>query len=96
MGKGIEPERARLLAGLAHGCLGWALSAVADSSLLQQRDEELNRLLGVITADGEGHFAYVARLAAQFNQNRKLVYGVLDLWLDFWRDLMLVKLGWSR
>ena len=90
---GIEPERARLLAGLSHGCLGWALSAAADDSLLQQRDEELNRLLDVITADGEERFAYVARLAAQFNQNRRLVYGVLDLWLDYWRDLMLVKIG---
>jgi len=91
--RGIEPERARLLAGLSHGCLGWALSAVADDSLIQQRNEELNRLLAVITADCEERFAYVAQLAAQFNQNRGLVYGVLDLWLDYWRDLMLVKTG---
>ena len=49
--RGIEPERARLLAGLSHGCLGWALSAVVDDSLLQQRNEELNRLLDVIAAD---------------------------------------------
>ncbi len=91
--RGIEPERARLLAGLSHGCLGWALSAAADDSLLQQRNEELNRLLAVITTDCEERFAYVAQLAAQFNQNRGLVYGVLDLWLDYWRDLMLVKTG---
>jgi DNA polymerase-3 subunit delta' len=89
----VEPERARLLAGLSHGCLGWALSVAADDSLLQQRDEELSRLLDVITADCEKRFAYVAQLAAQFNQNRGSVYGVLDLWLDYWRDLMLVKAG---
>jgi DNA polymerase-3 subunit delta' len=91
--RGVEPERARLLAGLSHGCLGWALSVAADDSLLQQRDEELSRLLDVITADCEKRFAYVAQLAAQFNQNRGSVYGVLDLWLDYWRDLMLVKAG---
>jgi DNA polymerase-3 subunit delta' len=94
-GRGIEAERARLLAGLSHGCPGWALSAYADDSLLQQRDEELNRLLDIIKADSESRFAYAARLAAQFGQNRRLVYGVLELWLDYWRDLMLVKLGCS-
>lgn len=89
---GIEPERARLLAGLSHGCPGWALSAVGDDSLLQQREEGLNNLLDIIKADYVERFAYVARLAARFNQNRGAVYDILDLWLDYWRDLMLVKL----
>ncbi len=92
-GRGIEPERARLLAGLSHGCLGWAISAAADDSLLQQRDAELDRLLEVITADGEERFVYASHLAAQFTQNRRLVYGALGAWLDYWRDLMLVKIG---
>ena len=89
----LAPERARLLAGLSHGCLGWAVAASADASPLQRRDEELARLLEVIRSDYEGRFDYVARLAAGFNQNRGAVYGVLDVWLDYWRDLMLVKLG---
>jgi DNA polymerase-3 subunit delta' len=91
--RGMEPERARLLARLSHGCPGWALSAAADDSLLQQRHEELERLLDIITADCEERFAYVSQLAARFSQNRGSVYGVLDLWLDYWRDLMLVKIG---
>jgi DNA polymerase-3 subunit delta' len=90
---GIEPERARLFAGLSHGCPGWALTAVHDDSLLRQRSEEINRLLGIIEAGNEERFAYVARLAARFSQNRGAVYDVLDLWLDFWHDLLLVKLG---
>jgi DNA polymerase-3 subunit delta' len=90
---GIEPERARLLAGLSHGCPGWALLANKDNSLLQQHTEELNRLQGIIKADYEERFAYVAQLATRFTQNRGAVYDVLDLWLDYWRDLMLVKLG---
>jgi DNA polymerase-3 subunit delta' len=92
-GRGIDPQRAKLFARLSHGCLGWALSAVADDSLLQQRDEELNRAIDIITADCEERFTYAAQLAAQFNQSRAAVYRVLDLWLDYWRDLMLVKLG---
>ena len=90
---GIEPQKARLLSRLSHSCLGWALSAVSDAGLLQQREDGMSRFLSLITGNCEERFAYVAQLAAQFNQNRGLVYQVLDLWLDYWRDLMLVKTG---
>jgi len=88
----VEPERARLLAGLSHGCSGWAIAANGDDKLLQQREEGLKRLLDIIKADCVERFAYVAQLAVRFNQNRGAVYDILDLWLDYWRDLMLVKL----
>jgi DNA polymerase-3 subunit delta' len=91
--RGIEPERARLLAGLSHGCPGWAISASGDEHVLQHRNEDLNHIIDVIKADYEGRFDYVAQLAARFSQNRGAIYEVLDLWLDYWRDLLLVKLG---
>jgi DNA polymerase-3 subunit delta' len=89
----IEPARARLFAGLSHGRPGWALTAASDDSLLRQRNEEIDRLLGIIRADNEERFACAARLAARFSQKRGAIYDILDLWLDFWRDLLLVKLG---
>lgn len=88
----IEPQKAKLLARLCHGCLGWALLA-ADGGLLEQRAERINKLLEVVGADCEERFAYADQLATRFSQRRGLVWEVLDLWLDFWRDLMLVKLG---
>ena len=92
---GIEPQRAKLLARLSHGCMGWALSAAFDDSLLRQREERMDRLLGIIAADNEERFAYAAQLAVRFTQNRESVYEVLDRWLDYWRDLLLVKVGCS-
>jgi DNA polymerase-3 subunit delta' len=91
--RNMPPERARLLAGLSHGCPGWAIAAAGDESILEQRHEDLNRVVDIIKADYEERFAYVARLAAGFTQNRGAVYDVLVRWLDYWRDLMLVKLG---
>jgi len=90
---GVEPDKARLLARLCHGCLGWALSAASDGDLLERRAERMDRLLSIIGADGEERFAYATQLAAQFSQNRKLVQDILDLWLDYWRDLLLIKAG---
>ena len=90
---GIEPPKAELLARLCHGCLGWALSAIVDDSLLQRRAERIDRLLDITNGDYEERFDYVAQLVAQFSQSRDLVQKILDLWLDWWRDLLLVKLG---
>ncbi|MFC1934830.1 ATP-binding protein [Chloroflexota bacterium] len=90
---GVDPQRAKLLAGLSHGCPGWALAAGSDDSLLQKREEALSRLVSVISADNVERFAYVAQLASQFSRNRGLVYEELGFWLDYWRDLMLVKIG---
>jgi len=90
---GIEPTKAGLLARLSHGCPGWAFSAAADDGLLQQRAERIDRLLDIINADYEERFTHVTQLVAQFNQSRRVVHEMLDLWLDYWRDLMLIKIG---
>ncbi len=90
----VEQERARLLARLCHGRLGWALLAAPDDSWLKERAERMEQMLGVVdTAGYEGRLEYAAQLAAQFNKNRESVQGVLDLWLDWWHDLLLVKIG---
>ena len=93
---GIEPQKAKLLARLCHGCFGWALSAALDDSLLEQRSERLDRLLDIIIGDYEERFTYAAELADQFSRRRGLVWEILDLWLDFWRDLLLVKVGFGE
>ncbi|MBN1161389.1 MAG: AAA family ATPase [Dehalococcoidales bacterium] len=89
---GIEPEQARLLAGLSHGCPGWAINAASDPRIMEQRGSELDQIIGVIRGNYEERFAYVFRLAAGFTQNRQAVYDTLDRWQDWWRDMLLVKL----
>jgi DNA polymerase-3 subunit delta' len=88
----VNPEQARLVAGLSHGCLGWAIAAAKDAQILTHRRETLDEIIAMIKGDNEGRFAYVARLAAGFTQNRQAVYDTLDMWLDFWRDVLMTKL----
>jgi len=92
---GVEREQAELLARLCHGCLGWALSAIQDSSLLHQRSDRLKKLINAIDADYEERFDYAFQLATQFSQNRGDFQKILGLWLDWWRDLLLAKIDHS-
>jgi len=89
----MEKPRAGLLARLSHGCPGWALQAAGDGSLLRQREEEMDRLAAAVEGGREERFEYAVRLAARYPQHRADVHNVLDLWLDYWRDLLLVKAG---
>ena len=53
-------------------------------------------MLNNTNADYEERFAYSTQLATEFSQNRELVLEVLDLWLEWWRDLLLAKAGLSE
>jgi len=88
---GVELDKAKLLSRLANGGLGWAVSAAQDGQVLQQRAEALGKMLDITEAGYEQRFQYATELAARFNQSRRAVQEVLQLWLDWWRDLLLVK-----
>ncbi|OGO37174.1 MAG: hypothetical protein A2147_00340 [Chloroflexi bacterium RBG_16_57_8] len=88
----VAPGRARLLARLSHGCLGWAVAANDDDSL-GGRAERLDELVNIIDGDNEARFACAAELATEFGKSREAAQDRLNLWLDWWRDLMLVRSG---
>jgi DNA polymerase III subunit delta' len=89
----VAPDKARLLAQLCRGCPGWALSAMADKDILEQRSQRISRLSSLLTADLEQKFAYAQELASQFSQRRRDAAETIRAWLDWWRDLMLTKGG---
>ncbi len=88
---GVEADKAALLSRIAGGCLGWAVSAAHDDALLRQRGEWLDELIELADLGFAERFAYAGRLANRFGQNREAVQERLALWLDWWRDLLLVS-----
>jgi DNA polymerase III subunit delta' len=88
----IEPEKARLLARLSHGCPGWAKEAADSPDLLQERSGRFEKMHTVMQSDYSERFAVAYQLALQFAKKRETVYEILDAWLSWWRDLLLVKI----
>jgi len=93
---GVEPQKARLLARLCKGCIGWAISAVENEDFLVRHYEMRDKITDIMFAGNEERFAYAAQLAAQFSQKRDAVQEVLCLWLDLWRDMLLIKAGFGE
>jgi DNA polymerase-3 subunit delta' len=87
--QGLAADQAAQLATLAIGQPGWALAAAQDSGLLGERLSLLD-LLGNLP---EMSRAQRFRVAAQFAEDPERLRDVLDLWLVWWRDVLLASEG---
>jgi DNA polymerase-3 subunit delta' len=86
---GVDAARAALLARLSGGRIGWAISTAQDSSLLQHREDTLRELAALPRSGRTHRLDYAARLTRSPSVTRE----TLDLWLSWWRDLLLVTGG---
>ena len=82
-----------MLYRLSRGCLGWALIALDDPQLLEQRQADLERMREAVSAGLDTRFGYANEVASLFGSNRPAARELLSLWLRWWRDLLLVKEG---
>lgn len=87
----LPPEEARRLAHAADGRLGWALHAVDDPSLLQTRSDRIDLLRDMLGASRVERF----KLAGALKKQSEQVPPLLQLWLSFWRDALLLVTGQS-
>ena len=87
----VPEEEARDLAALSNGCIGWAAEAWGDASILETRNRRLERLTDTVAAGLEERFAYAAELAGLLPQQRTAMHETLDLWAEWWRDLLVTK-----
>lgn len=84
-GRGVDKERARLLAHISGGRPGYARRLVEDESLLDKREERLNDLLTLLPASRVEKFAYADKLSRDKDSMRQAIL----FWLSYWRDVML-------
>jgi DNA polymerase-3 subunit delta' len=90
---GAAAEQADLLAGLSRGRIGWAVAALSDASVLAHRAETLDMIHSLALATRSGRLAYAADLATRFGRDRTAVLWTLDLWREWWRDVLHVSAG---
>ncbi len=90
---GVPADRARLVATLAGGRVGWALQTISNPAMLDKRRELLNRLADFPATDLITRFSFAEELASIYSRDPEEVRTVLDSWKFWWRDLLLTRLG---
>jgi DNA polymerase-3 subunit delta' len=89
--RGVEEERARLLARLSTGRPEWALAMADDASRLEKRGEALEQARALAAMPMGDLMDLGERLAQQFRRDRETVLERLDAWVSWWRDVLLVS-----
>lgn len=87
--RGVDEERARLLAHISSGRPGYARRLVDDVTLLDTREERLNDLQTLLPAPRVEKFSYADKLAKDKDGMRHAIM----IWLSYWRDVMLRVAG---
>jgi DNA polymerase-3 subunit delta' len=87
--RGVDEERARLLAHISGGRPGYARRLVDDITLLEKREERLNDLQTLLPAPRVEKFSYADKLS----KDKEIMRQVILIWLSYWRDVMLRVAG---
>jgi DNA polymerase-3 subunit delta' len=83
--RGVDEERARLLAHISGGRPGYARKLVDDVTVLEKREERLNDLQTLLPAPRVEKFSYADKLSKDKDVMRQTIL----IWLSYWRDVML-------
>jgi DNA polymerase-3 subunit delta' len=87
--RGVDTERARLLAHISGGRPGYARTLVDDATLLEKREERLDDLQSLLPAARVEKFSYADKLSKDKDAMRQAIL----IWLSYWRDVMLRVAG---
>ena len=86
-------DQAREMARLSGGRIGWAFQAAEQPDLLERRAEALAAFEEAVRGGLERRFLYAADLAPSFGASRDAARQKIVLWLEWWRDVLLIKEG---
>ena len=81
--------QADLLSHVSAGRLGWAISAMQDSVILERRETAIEDLLNLMSKNRVERLAYARALS----RNPQLVTETLEYWLSWWHDLLTLRGG---
>lgn len=87
--RGIDEDRARLLAHISGGRPGYARRLVEDATVLEKREERLNDLQTLMPAPRVEKFSYAEKLG----KDKDTMHQTILVWLSYWRDVLLRVAG---
>jgi DNA polymerase-3 subunit delta' len=94
--RGADPEDAVAITAASRGRIGWALRALDDPSLLQERTEMLDEAVRLAHAGRFERFAWAREAEGRAQGVRERYLRELTVWESWWRDVLLYGSGGSE
>lgn len=84
-----QQDVAKTLAQLSGGRIGWAINALQDSEILDQRATALDALESILVENRRARFD----LADSLSKDKGDLHALLDTWQVYWRDVLIAASG---
>jgi DNA polymerase-3 subunit delta' len=91
--RGADPDDAVAITAAARGRIGWALRALEDPSLLDERGEMLDDAVRLAHAGRFERFAWAREAGDRASGGRERYLRELTVWEGWWRDVLLFGSG---
>ncbi len=88
-----DEDSARLLAHISGGRPGYALRLMQDPKALDFRTKRLEELNRLLKSTRRARFAYAEKLTDRRKEAEERFRETLQIWLSFWRDVLLCTSG---
>jgi len=88
--EGADDDYATWLARLSSGRIGWALNALYNEQILNERDDMLEMLEDVLRGRRVERFAIAEDLDKLARKDKTAVRDLLEMWQTYWRDVLLL------
>ena len=89
----MDLDQATRLAHLAGGRIGYALRIQEKPGELEKQSAVLHQLLDLLPASRRERFAYAEVLTRDYGKSRENLSQAMQVWLSFWRDVLLCASG---
>lgn len=90
LARGAAPEQATLLARLSSGRIGWAIAALENPVVMEEREQILNLLREAVRGSRAVRFGIADTLKREAEKDRDALRYLLEIWQTFWRDVLLL------
>ena len=89
--RGTSPRASKLVANLADGRPGWAITHVEDQAMLDRRSQLLDEMMDLAGSSRTNRFQYIEDMLEKKDAEaqRQIALEALDHWSSLWRDAML-------
>lgn len=94
--RGADETASHLLAHVSDGRPGYALRMMQNKDALDFRTRRLDDLQNLLKSTRRERFAFAEKLADRKNEGKERFRETLQLWVSFWRDVLLRTAGTAK
>jgi len=87
----IDESKAEFISRISKGKIGFAIKACTDQTIIDDYFQTILKFSEILSGNIDKRFNYAKEMSSIFRKSKNQVYQELFRWLDFWRDVLVLK-----